>query len=167
MLARLARACELAGRPDDAIAAYDRLLALPDSLLNAQDRAGTQNNLAFLLVSARKDKDTLQRARDLAHAAAVARPVGAILDTMGTIEGLLGNRQGAIEAFRRSLADRPGAPGTQAKLAELLSTGPEPEREEARKLVLAAAQAASDPQWGDSPETHDRLRRVRSSLGMQ
>lgn len=165
VLDRLANAHKLAGKPELAIESYGRFLALPDSVISSQQRAATQNNLAYLLL-AKGDRASLTRARELVNAAAVALPVGAVFDTMGTVEAALGNQAAAIDAFRRSLQDRPEVVDTASKLAEALSTGTDEQKSEARQLVNQVEATIAKSSRPVSVEATARLKRVRGSLGM-
>jgi tetratricopeptide (TPR) repeat protein len=164
LLDRLARAYDTAGDHDKSIAAQERIVALPSSLLAPRDRAAAQNNLAYSLVTHRTDRESLERARRLAQSAAVTLPIGPVLDTLGVSEAALGNRGAAIDAFRRSLADRPDAPSTLSRLAELLAAGSQAERDDARRLLAEAERASSGSAGASSAETAERLARVRKSL---
>jgi tetratricopeptide (TPR) repeat protein len=166
LLDRLASAYEKAARPEEVIRTYERILALPAGQLSSRNRAFTQNNLAFAIFSGKPDRASLERAANLSRAAAQAVPIGAILDTLGAIEAGLGNRAGAIDAFRRSLSDHPGAPAPLSRLAELLAAGSAAERDEAKKLILSVEKAPADPSLTPTTETLDRIGRVRAALGM-
>lgn len=164
-LEAMARALEKANRLDGAAAAYERILSFPAGL-TPRNRAATQNNLAFVLLTNRPDKTALEKARELSKAAIAVLPVGAAYDTLGAIESMLGNRAAAIEAFRNSLGNRSDSPATMSKLAELLASGSVNEQGEARRLVTAAEKAMEASASNSQPEVAEKIQQVKKMLRM-
>jgi tetratricopeptide (TPR) repeat protein len=101
--ADLARVFEQLGRVDEAVAVYDAALARnPQSDLAA-------NNLAMLLVTYRKDKPSLDRARALVAHFANSTDLN-FLDTYGWVMYKYGDAAVAVGALRDVLAKAPKSP---------------------------------------------------------
>ncbi len=101
--ADLAQVLERLGRIDEALAVYDAALARnPQSDIAA-------NNLAMLLVTYRKDKPSLDRARSLIERFANS-PNASYLDTYGWVMYKHGDAAIAVGALRDALAKSPQSP---------------------------------------------------------
>lgn len=163
-LDKLAQAHLLSGRIDDAVGAFDQLIALPAPPFSKAEIAAGKNNLAVALVTHRKDKESLVRAKELAVSAAAELAIGPVFETVGAAQAALGERQDAITSFRRSLQLRPNEIDTMLKLAEQLAAGNAAEREEAGQLVaqveaMPAAQGARR-----QTSSADLIERIRGLL---
>jgi Flp pilus assembly protein TadD len=90
------------GHVDDAIACYEAW-----NRSHPKDNRGV-NNLAMLLVSYKKDRISLDRARDLAASFADARDPH-LLDTNGWVHFKRGEYPQALTALRRAAEGEPGA----------------------------------------------------------
>jgi predicted Zn-dependent protease len=96
-----ARVYEKLGRIDAAIADYEGLYAA-----NNQARQFAANNLAMLLVTYRKDRPSLDRARELTNAFATSDN-GSLLDTAGWVSFKRGEYQAALTALERAAERAP------------------------------------------------------------
>jgi tetratricopeptide (TPR) repeat protein len=91
------------GRPNDAIALYEEVLAKnPNSSLAA-------NNLAMLLVTYRQDSGSLARAQKLADQLAASSEV-ALIDTRGWVKFKSGDFHGAESLLQQAVDKAPAAP---------------------------------------------------------
>jgi hypothetical protein len=159
LLAQAALCYEQGGQPVEAIRLYD--LALQSPAIDPAAVAIIQNNLAYLLVTARTDPDSIARGLELARSATSAQPNGSSFDTLGSCELAAGNAAAAIEAFRRSLTLRAQWPSTMVKLADALITAAPADTSEAASLLdQAQALLASKPNAAVS----ERLATVRTKL---
>jgi tetratricopeptide (TPR) repeat protein len=133
VLAQAALCRSQAHQNNDAIRLYEA--ALQSSALDPATRAGVQNNLAYLLVTARTDPASTARGLELARLSADAQPSGPTFDTLGACELAAGNTQAAITALRHSLNLRANEPETMVKLAEALLASSPPDASEAGPLL--------------------------------
>ena len=111
-----------AGRRDDAIAAYHRVLQ------REPDHAMALNDLAWLLSASEP-----QRALGYAERAARLQPGPLTWDTLGIVLLQLGKNQDAVDLFERALGEQPDAADTSYHLARALAALNQHER--ARSLL--------------------------------
>lgn len=105
----LANVLEGLGRPEEAILEHQAILdAAPDSLPAA-------NNLAMLLASYRDDRESLDRALELAKAFADSDNA-AYLDTLGWVHYKRGEYDAAMPLLERAVRANPDAPDLQFHL---------------------------------------------------
>lgn len=110
LIAELATFYERLGRPDDAIALYDGVLAKsPQSTLAA-------NNLAMLLVTYRSDTASLARAQKLAEQLDASSEVS-LIDTRGWVKFKSGDFHGAESLLQQAVDKAPAAPEMRYHLA--------------------------------------------------
>ena len=110
LIMQLAALYERAGRTDDAIHQYESLHERKPRL----DLAA--NNLAMLLVTYRKDKESLGRARTLTESFADSN-VGSLLDTSGWVRFKNGENADALALLERAVGRDPGSPVFRFHLA--------------------------------------------------
>lgn len=135
LVSDLASLYETKGRPDDAIKLYDALLA------KRSHQELAENNLAMLLVSYRKDPQSLDRARDLsARFADSTNP--ALLDTYGWVQLRRGDAATAMRALERAASLAPKSPllAYHLGLAQLQAG----QRDRARESLQRAVDAKAD-----------------------
>jgi len=101
----LASIFERLGRPDDAIQVYDSALQLdPQSDVAA-------NNLAMLLITYKKDKPSLDRAKELTQRFANSNN-GSFLDTYGWVLYKGGDAESAVAALQSAVSKTPDSPSS-------------------------------------------------------
>jgi tetratricopeptide (TPR) repeat protein len=101
----LASIYERLGRPDDAIGVYDAALKIdPHSDVAA-------NNLAMLLITYKKDKASLDRAKDLTQRFANSSN-SAFLDTYGWVLFKSGDAASAVTALQSAVSKAPDSPAS-------------------------------------------------------
>ena len=98
----LAALYEKGGKPDEAIALYDKLHEREPLM------AFAVNNLAMLLVTYRTDRPSLARARALTEPFAKSDS-GSLLDTSGWVRFKLGENQDALELLQRAAGRSPAS----------------------------------------------------------
>jgi tetratricopeptide (TPR) repeat protein len=130
----LARVYERSGRTDDAIAQYEALLLRkPDSITAA-------NNLAMLLVTYRKDRASLDRARQLAARLSNSKNP-ALVDTWGWVLYKRGEYADAIRALQEAVDESSHSPPLLYHLAMAqLKTG---DRDVARSTLEEALRSGT------------------------
>jgi tetratricopeptide (TPR) repeat protein len=96
-----AKVYEKQGRIDAAIAGYEALYRG-----NPQGKDFAANNLAMLLVTYRKDQESLDRARDLTTSFATSNN-GMLLDTVGWVRFKRGEYQDALPTLERAMERAP------------------------------------------------------------
>lgn len=129
----LAVLLEREGRPDEAIAAYETLIAHHPRLELAS------NNLAMLLVTYRTDQASLDRARDLTAGFEHARS-SALLDTLAWVRYKRGEAAEALPLLERALASAPQSRVIRYHLAlAQLEVG---QQEQARQNLEAALEGS-------------------------
>jgi tetratricopeptide (TPR) repeat protein len=150
----LATAYEKQGRPEQAIAQYEGLLAHAPHLELAA------NNLAMLLITYHTDRRSLDRARQLTAAFAGSNS-GALLDTHGWACLKLGDVNEALPVLERAADRSPSSSVIRYHLALAeLSAG---QQEKARNnLELALADGA---RFAGSDDARARLNRLANGTG--
>jgi tetratricopeptide (TPR) repeat protein len=151
----LAGLFERLGKPDDAILVYEGALRRdPQSEVAA-------NNLAMLLVSYRKDPQSLDRAKALA--ARFANSTNAsFLDTYGWVLFKRGESAAAVTALQNALAKEPNSPVSLYHLGMAqVSTG---QREAARLSLARSLQLGKNfPGMDEAKATLDKLATAAAS----
>lgn len=168
-----------AGRAREAVALYDRAAAAgtPDPsatyraaqvVLRRGDRAeaerrleavldtqpghgGAANDLAFLLVEAKRDLD---RARDLARLAVRLQPEAATLDTLGLVHLARDEPEAARRAFERALQEDPDSGELRYRLAQALEASGRTE-----EAIASLREALAG---GDFPQEEEARARLAS-----
>jgi tetratricopeptide (TPR) repeat protein len=146
---------ERLGRPDDAIALYEGVLARnPDS-------PAAMNNLAILLVNYRTDSDSLARAQKLADQLASSSLVQ-VIDTRGWVKYKSGDFYGAEALLQRAVDQVPDSPELRYHLgmAQLRSGETEPAEQNLETALRAARPFSGMEQARTELE---RLRKVASA----
>jgi tetratricopeptide (TPR) repeat protein len=110
LVADLASVYEKTGRPDEAIAQYEGILK------RHVDSGILANNLAMLLVTYRRDKPSLDRARALAERFASSRNPQ-LIDTWGWVLYKRGETVDAVSALQKAVDRAPQAPALRYHLA--------------------------------------------------
>lgn len=149
---------------ETAIRYYELGLAspTPPSGLNM---AIAKNNLAYRLLKLPRTSasdESLRRAKTLIDDAIRLAQLAPFYDTLGSIDIAMGDRTGAIEAFRRAIAIDPSPVGPKLNLAEVLASGTPAEKEEAARMI-GAIDPAAQPTL--SAEQREQLGRIRSQIG--
>jgi len=146
---------ERLGRPDDAIALYQGVLARnPDSPV-------AMNNLAILLVNYKTDADNLARAQKLADQLASSSLVQ-VIDTRGWVKYKSGDFYGAEALLQRAVDQIPDSPELRYHLgmAQLRSGETEP----AEQNLETALRSAKPFSGMEQARTElERLRKVASA----
>lgn len=160
----LAQIQETIGQYREAVATYERALAMPAPITKV-DRAGLQNNLAYMLLKSDKSASSLNKAKDLAVAASGAVEHAAFYDTLGAIELARGDRDAAAAAYRKGLAADPKQVSCVVGLASALSEGGPKQIDEAKRIIgpLISSDAVASQ---NDPELSKRFSDVRAKLGL-
>lgn len=150
----LAAVYEQRQRPDDAIAVYERLVALePKSTMAA-------NNLAMLLVTYRKDQASLDRAKDMvARFANTAEP--AYLNTQGWVKYKRGEFEAAVPLLAQAVERVPESPIMRYHLA--MAQYRIGQHDEARSNLERALKANS--QFAGASEARTTLEELKKKSG--
>ncbi len=130
---QLAYATGLAEDFEGSASAYTKALGFPG--VELRRRAGFQNNAAYALFRAGRERHELIRAETLARDAIRIDESPSTLGTLGSVLAALGQRKEAIATFRRSLRLDSSRPEAVLGLAEILASGTPEEREEASQLI--------------------------------
>ena len=140
LVMELAQLYERQGRVDDAIAQYEALYKRAPGLQIAA------NNLAMLLVTYKKDRRSLDRARDLT-AAFASSSVSGLLDTNGWVHFKRGEYSDALPILERAAERAPDAKEIRYHLgmAELQAG----QSERARSDLEVAVSSATKYPWSD------------------
>ena len=127
-----------AGRTDDAIATYEKILArAPNSEVAA-------NNLAYVLAQSRRDKASLDRALQLANRFASSNQPGYV-DTLGLVQYRLGLYDQAVAQLGRAATLAPGNAGVQLHYGmALVKTGDVQQGAAILRKALAVRPALAD-----------------------
>jgi tetratricopeptide (TPR) repeat protein len=152
----LARLYERLGKPDDAILVYESALRK-----NPQDDV-VSNNLAMLLVSYRKDPQSLDRAKTLSAGFANS-PNASYLDTYGWVLYKRGESAAAVTALQNALAKEPNSPVSLYHLGMAqVSTG---QHEAARLSLARSLQSGKNfPGMDEAKATLDKLATAGASV---
>ncbi|MEY3231375.1 MAG: hypothetical protein RL689_1464 [Planctomycetota bacterium] len=148
-----------------AISLYERLLARSQGA-SLRDLAAARNNLAFLLLAEHRaggQTDALAKARALSEEAVEALAIAPTLETLGAIAAEMKDRGAAIRAYRRALSIDPTSLAATVGLAELLASGDEGERREAKQLAAAVDAAIAKGQRLSS-ERFAQMEQVRQMI---
>jgi tetratricopeptide (TPR) repeat protein len=148
-----------------AIALYERAIALPQAP-TGRNLAIVKNNLAFAMYmrsTGAGSKEPLGRAKSMIDEAIQIAQLGPFYDTLGAIDAAMGDRAGAIAAYRKALAADEKSVGSSIGLAHLLAGGTPDERAEASKLIqsvdaaVAAGETVSELRKGQLQEAKSKL----------
>ncbi len=148
-----------------AISLYERLLARSQGA-SLRDLAAARNNLAFLLLKEHRaggQTDALAKARALSEEAVEALAIAPTLETLGAIAAEMKDRGAAIRAYRRALSIDPSSLAAAVGLAELLASGDEGERREARQLAATVDAAIAKGQRLSS-ERFAQMEQIRQMI---
>lgn len=149
---------------ETAIRFYELGIAAPTPPAG-MNMAIAKNNLAYRLLKLPRtaaSDDNLRRAKTLIDDAIRITQLAPFYDTLGSIDAAIGDRAGAIEAFRRAIAIDPAPVGPRLNLAEVLASGEPAEKEEAARLIGGIDAAAES---GLTAEQREQLGRVRAQAG--
>lgn len=137
LLNDLAIMAERIDDPATAVSLYEQAIASPQAPAG-RNLAIAKNNLAFTLLQqsiASGNKAPLARAKQLVSESIQVEPLPSFYDTLGSINAAMGDRPGALSAYRRCLTDDPRSYTTVVGLAMLLADGTTDEKAEATALV--------------------------------
>lgn len=125
-----ATALDAAGKPDEAIAAFEKLLA------ERPNAAIVANNLASLLADHRKDAESIRRAYDIAQRFR-GSDVPHLKDTLGWTTHLVGKHAEAAELLKSARAQAPELPVVHYHygMNQLVLNNPENAREALKRSI--------------------------------
>ncbi len=168
MVLEMANLAERMQDDAQAMALYERALAASQPPTGAP-LAIVNNNLAYLIykkATPGSASDALRRAKTLIDEAILIAQLAPFYDTLGSIDIAMGDRSGAIIAFRRAVELDPKASGALVNLADALAGGSAADRAEAATHLqtLAALLASGESSAQLDAEQQSRLLQLRQKL---